>query len=48
VLNEAEKRITMIKNAKVNATKLTGATCRAIFGEELYNSVYGNYYKVGA
>lgn len=48
VLNEAEKRITMIKNAKVNATKLTGATCRAIFGEELFNSVYGNYYKVGA
>ena len=48
VLNEAEKRLSMIKNAKVKATKLSGAKCRAIFGEELYGSVYGNYYKVVA
>lgn len=48
VLNEAERRITIIKDAKVKPTKINGDTCRAIFGEELYNSVYGNYYKVGA
>lgn len=48
LLNEAERRIIVIKDAKVKPTKINGDICRRIFGEELYNSVYGNYYMIGA
>jgi hypothetical protein len=48
VLMEAEQRLKILKEAKVKPTKINGDICRAIFGEEIFRSVYGNYYKVSA
>jgi hypothetical protein len=47
ILTEAENRVRKLKEAKVKPTKINGGKCKAIFGEEIYRSVFGNYYKVG-
>ncbi|WP_160691644.1 hypothetical protein [Clostridium sp. C2-6-12] len=46
VLLEAQNRVRKLKEAKVKPTKFTGEKCKVIFGEEIYKSVFGNYYKV--
>lgn len=46
VLVEAENRVRKLKEAKVKPTKFTGEKCKIIFGDEIYKSVFGNYYKI--
>ncbi|MCB2290844.1 hypothetical protein LGK97_13945 [Clostridium sp. CS001] len=48
VLEEVERRIIKLSEAKIKPTKLSGEKCMETFGEEVYRSVYGNYYKIGA
>ncbi|MDU6039865.1 MAG: hypothetical protein E6Y83_16125 [Clostridium butyricum] len=46
VLVEAQNRVRKLKEAKVKPTKFTGEKCKIIFGDEIYKSVFGNYYKI--
>jgi hypothetical protein len=46
VLLEAQNRVRKLKEAKVKPTKFTGEKCKIIFGDEIYKSVFGNYYKI--
>ncbi|NNU78162.1 hypothetical protein [Clostridium estertheticum] len=48
VLEEAERRVIMLSEAKMKPTRIAKDKVLEVFGEELYNSVYGNYYNVNA
>lgn len=48
VLEEAERRVIRMSEAKMKPTRIKQEMVKKIFSEELYNSVYGNYYNMGA